>query len=207
MCHTNPVLHAKLVRHSKLVRPGGGISDAIRAIEVELDLAEPNILWLRYSIIGDMRRLRIPRLSSPTRRNGLWQHTCFEVFVKGSGAAYFELNISPSRQWAAFCFDAYRQGMAQLQLSPAPRIHVESSLGGFALVAVVDLKGLPKLDAAGGRGSDLPRLSKIVTVACRTGHPPIRPAKRIFTIPMGLYSHSRIIALALTQISAGYQGD
>ena len=96
-----------------------------------------------------MRRLQIPQLIGPGRQDGLWKHTCFEVFVKGSGAAYFELNFSPSRQWAAFCFDAYRQGMAQLQLSPAPRIHVESSLGGFALEAVVDLKGLPKLDAGG----------------------------------------------------------
>ena len=138
----NTTRSTNLVCHANLVCPGDSISDAVGAVEVELDQSEPAILRLRYSITGDMRRVRIPALNSPSRQDGLWQHTCFEVFVKGPDEAYCEFNFSPSRQWAAFCFDAYREGMAQMQLSSAPLIHVESLPGGFVLEAVVDLKGL-----------------------------------------------------------------
>jgi hypothetical protein len=121
----------------------------VSAIEVAVDLVEPTTLRLRYNTIGETRGLRIRSPSSPTRQDGLWQHTCFEVFVKGSTEAYCEFNFSPSREWAAYCFDAYRSGMRPAQLSAAPRIQVESVQGDFELEAVVDLNGLGEFDPDG----------------------------------------------------------
>lgn len=45
------------------------------------------------------------------RADNLWKTTCFEAFVGLDGAAYLEFNFSPSGQWAAYRFDAPRQGM------------------------------------------------------------------------------------------------
>ena len=136
----------KPVRRVKLVPHADSLTDSVRAIDVALDWTEAAILRLRYSIIGDMRRLRIPQLSPPGRQDGLWKHTCFEAFVKGPAEAYYEFNFSLSRQWAAFRFDAYRQTMAQLNLSSPPVVDVEPLQGGFTLEAVVDLKGLDHAD-------------------------------------------------------------
>jgi hypothetical protein len=35
---------------------------------------------------------------------------------------YYELNFSPSAEWAAYAFDGYRQGMRPLALAAAPTI-------------------------------------------------------------------------------------
>jgi len=121
----------------------------VSAIEVAVDLVESNTLWLCFNTIGETRGLRIPPLSSPTRQDGLWQHTCFEVFVKGAAESYCEFNFSPSRQWAAWCFDGYRSGMQPAQLSVVPRIDVRSLEGGFELEAIIDLSELAVFNPGG----------------------------------------------------------
>ena len=135
-----PVGRVNLLRH------GDSLTGSACAIDVALDWSEPPVLRLRYNIVGDMSRLRVPQLSSPGHRDGLWKHTCFEAFVKGPAEAYYEFNFSPSRQWAAYRFDAYRQAMAQLKLSSPLAVDVESLPDSFALDAVVDLKGLDQVD-------------------------------------------------------------
>lgn len=48
--------------------------------------------------------------TSPERRSGLWQSTCFECFIGLSNAdTYIESNLSPSGHWQAFEFEAYRE--------------------------------------------------------------------------------------------------
>ena len=47
----------------------------------------------------------------PQRRDGLWQHTCFEAFIAAAGApAYWEFNLSPLGDWNVYRFDGYRAG-------------------------------------------------------------------------------------------------
>lgn len=133
-------------RKIELARHGDCVTDAVRAIEVELALPEAAKLQLRYRIIGDTGKLRIARPGRPGRRDGLWQHTCFEVFIKGSGESYCELNFSPSRQWAAYSFEAYRRGMARIQVSSPPPIDVECHQDCFLLEVTVDVENLPGIE-------------------------------------------------------------
>jgi hypothetical protein len=43
------------------------------------------------------------------RKNGLWQSTCFEVFISSPKAEdYYEINLSPWRGWNAYAFQSYR---------------------------------------------------------------------------------------------------
>ena len=117
---------------------------AVRSIEVELAWRGDN-LCLAYRVAGDARQLSLPQPVRPGRQDNLWQHTCFELFMAGgatAGGVYVELNFSPSTRWAAYRFDGYRQGMAELPLSSAPDIRVDVTPAGLVVHVVIDWRGL-----------------------------------------------------------------
>lgn len=88
------------------------------------------MLSLRYVLAGDLKRLRVPAPRRPARRDGLWRHTCFELFVAAPGQpAYQEFNFSPSGEWAAYRFAGYREGRASLDcVPPDVRTRCEATL-------------------------------------------------------------------------------
>jgi hypothetical protein len=100
-----------------------------------------------YRLSGDMVRLRIPSPHAPSRADGLWQHTCFEAFVALAGSdAYREFNFSPSGQWAAYAFAAYRRPVAAHAaptMAAAPRIEARLFAGHLDLTAIVPALALP----------------------------------------------------------------
>src|SRR5690242_11159801 len=100
---------------------------------------DPATLSVRYVLAGDLERLSIPPRAAPTRRDGLWRHTCFELFLGAPGEpAYQEFNFSPSGEWAAYRFARYREGGTALDCPP-PRIgsRMERSLEVQGEVACV----------------------------------------------------------------------
>ncbi len=103
-------------------------------------------LWLRFMVEGDTDAIEWPRKAPPTRTDGLWQHTCFEVFVR-TGDGYVEYNLSPSGAWSTYRFGGYREGMR-----PAEVVATVDGLDGgeryVALEAVIDLPS----DATGPTG-------------------------------------------------------
>lgn len=81
----------------------------------------PGGLGLRYLLLGDAGALRLG--SSRGRAHELWRQTCFEAFLAPEGKpGYLEFNFTPSGAWAAYDFDARRQGMRSLELPQAPEI-------------------------------------------------------------------------------------
>ncbi len=88
--------------------------------------------------------------SSPT--DGLWQHTCFEVFLGVPGEPqYREYNFSPSGQWACYAFRAWRERIEDFTPTPAPEITCSGQDGTLVLEAYVPPELLPTVPA----GSDL----------------------------------------------------
>jgi hypothetical protein len=86
--------------------------DAISALTVELTRPRSTGLRLHYRLEGDIPGIIVPGRVRPSRADELWQTTCFEAFVRsGPGADYYEFNLSPSGQWAAYSFSDYREGM------------------------------------------------------------------------------------------------
>ena len=68
-----------------------------------------------YAIHGDPDRVRIAAPRPRAFVDGLWRTTCFEAFVAaGEGGGYDEFNLSPSGEFAAYRFTAYRAGMTRL---------------------------------------------------------------------------------------------
>jgi len=127
----------------------------VRAIQVRVHRPTAARLDLIYGVQGDIARLLVPPTSEPRRTDGLWQHTCFEVFLAtGEGPAYYEFNFSPSTQWAAYRFDSYRKGMNPVVSLSWPRVYVDRDADRFTLSAALDLESLPDLT-----GTSLARLA------------------------------------------------
>lgn len=81
------------------------------------------ILELRYVIEGDIARLRLPPSAVPRIAEGLWRHTCCELFVACEGEpGYREYNFSPSGEWAAYAFSRYRETVPLLRQPQNPGI-------------------------------------------------------------------------------------
>ena len=125
----------------------------IAATRIDVDAARPRpgTLALHYVVTGRIGDLRLPPMAAAARADELWQHTCFEAFLRASPrAAYYEFNLAPSRQWAAYRFAAYRSEMTVADEVGAPRLEVRSSGESYELRATLELDGLPALpsDAA-----------------------------------------------------------
>jgi hypothetical protein len=83
---------------------------AVDEVTVEIDLQNRDTIALRYRIVGDVSRLRIPARGETLDPDRLWAHTCCELFVAPTvGEAYVEWNFSPTGQIARFQFSAYRE--------------------------------------------------------------------------------------------------
>ena len=96
-----------------LPHPACGASP-LHALSVSGSLSAAGLLRLDYLLHGDLQGLRLPPHSpSPQRRDELWRHTCLELFARrDEEQSYLEFNFSPSGDWAAYRFDAYRQGQS-----------------------------------------------------------------------------------------------
>jgi hypothetical protein len=99
-------------------------------------------LHLQYELTGELSALNIPAVQAPCAVDGLWQHTCFEVFIAVNGEeGYYEFNFSPSSTWAAYAFSAYRSRI-DWTINNAPIItctQTNEFLLIDVLIAVVDL--------------------------------------------------------------------
>lgn len=117
--------------------------DALARIEVEALRGAGGALSLRYIVSGDIKAVRLPALANAERADGLWRRTCFEAFARSpTGENYLEFNFSPSTQWAASCFNAYRQGMAPAELSNAPTIQAIADARRYELRVTLGPIGL-----------------------------------------------------------------
>jgi hypothetical protein len=109
------------------------------SLSVEWEIQPEGRLWLRYFVECDLYSLIVPAEADPDRRDGLWQSSCFELFLCEPGASsYLEFNFSPSGQWAAYQFTDYRTDMADFSLE-TPEIGGDCSDTHFALEATIAL--------------------------------------------------------------------
>jgi hypothetical protein len=70
----------------------------------------------------------VPAPAPPVFTDGLWRHTCFELFVAHPGAAsYVELNVAPSGAWALYGFARRRVRAGAPVAAPTPRIEIAGS--------------------------------------------------------------------------------
>jgi len=102
---------------------GGG---TVRGIDARVCKGQRGELVFQYRLRGDLSRVRVPAIQQvPARMDGLWKHTCFEAFIVDPAfPGYHEINFSPSREWAAYRFSGYREGMSPADVTAPPVIDV-----------------------------------------------------------------------------------
>jgi hypothetical protein len=120
-----------------LLRPHSDSPSPVTRIEVEMRREAPDLLILIYSISGDLGSVSFPSTQTSARTDELWKHTCFEAFL-GAGQGYYEFNLSPSSQWAAYCFDGHRAGMRDAAI-PDPQVEWREDEGQGSLSAILQL--------------------------------------------------------------------
>jgi hypothetical protein len=126
-----------------LVPHGDGATQAAVELVARAELAGATVLRFEYVLKGSLGSLVIPERRSAQRAEKLWEHTCFEAFISpGTSTRYYELNFSPSTQWAAYVFDDYRAGMRPLSLDAPPKITVVAAAGELRVTAAVELAAL-----------------------------------------------------------------
>ena len=89
--------------------------DAGKALALEIDgrgHLENNSLHVIFTLTGPIDIISFDTVqTSPRRTDNLWQRTCFEVFIQSENSSkYWEYNLSPASNWAAYGFERYRQG-------------------------------------------------------------------------------------------------
>nr|WP_202391166.1 DOMON-like domain-containing protein [Allopontixanthobacter sediminis] len=121
---------------------------SVSGVTVGILSHDRNWLGLRWTITG-AQEVMVPRFRKRGRADGLWQTTCFEMFVKPPGVPnYTEFNLSPSRQWAAYDFTDYRAGPMD---RPVPRdMSATYRRGGNTAIfdGYIPAAALPELPAA-----------------------------------------------------------
>jgi hypothetical protein len=124
-------------------------SEAIHRVGGALDVeAWPRLLRVRFSVQGDIGRLELPAAGFARRSDGLWQHTCFETFIRADDEdSYYEFNFSPCGGWAAYRFGSRRGGRSLPEL-PAPAVHCHVGRERCDLIAELPVAGLPELARA-----------------------------------------------------------
>jgi hypothetical protein len=117
---------------------------ALAGIDVSV-LRDKNELKVAYVLRGEIGRLRIPPPRPARVAEQLWRHTCCELFIAADAArGYREFNFSPSGEWAAYAFEAYRQGKLD-HACGAPQILMRRDDKRLELAARVPLHETRKL--------------------------------------------------------------
>jgi hypothetical protein len=102
-------------------------------------------LTLCYQFRGDLTQLQRGELQEPQRTDDLWKSTCIEAFLREPGTdGYLEFNFAPSRQWAAYSFTGYREGMRDLVIA-TPSIGVTANNDNLSFQVELDLREIAAL--------------------------------------------------------------
>jgi hypothetical protein len=135
------------MRHSLRSHPGYPCR-AVASIEVDVEQRQRGSLALAYVVTGTIGSVLLPDRVPNTRNDRLWEHTCFEIFIRpATDIPYYEFNFSPSTQWAAYHFGRYRGARRIVSEIDTIRIDVETSATRCVLrteLALDPLTDLPR---------------------------------------------------------------
>ncbi|HAZ13296.1 MAG: hypothetical protein A2X86_15260 [Bdellovibrionales bacterium GWA2_49_15] len=96
-----------------------------------------------YLITGELKNVLIREKPDrpPARQNGLWESTCFELFLKHPRTPeYVEFNFAPNGDWNAYHFNDYRKDMQEFQGLENLEITFSQTKDAYQLKASIILK-------------------------------------------------------------------
>jgi hypothetical protein len=104
-----------------------------------------NFLTLHYMLAGNIEAVLLPPALLPaSRKDELWNATCFEFFLAiKDQPGYWEFNMSPSGDWNVYRMDAYRRigFQEETAISQLP-FEIRKESDGYSLEVSVDLSAM-----------------------------------------------------------------
>ncbi|MBM5817424.1 MAG: DOMON-like domain-containing protein [Cyanobacteria bacterium K_Offshore_surface_m2_239] len=100
--------------HPFVLRPFGAQASRLGLALGGQVVRQGEALRVVYDLRGEVESVLLPAPSpeGPTRRDGLWEHTCFELFLAAEGMEpYWEVNLAPSGDWNLYRLSGYREGL------------------------------------------------------------------------------------------------
>lgn len=171
-----PSVHAELVEapyfslQPHLETP----SISVRTVQARILALTPHWLTLRWRIEGTTALVVAP-FAGKGRADGLWQTTCFELFIRsGADPAYAEFNLSPSEQWAAYDFETYREGMRNRPAPIMPTCTLRRGSDMAIFDAAIPASALPPLPWSYGLTAVIEETGGIKS-CWAFAHPPAKP--------------------------------
>lgn len=113
----------------------------VKGLKVRWGRVRDGRVMLRFRLDG-CEEVAIPPLTTPARADGLWQTTCFELFLATGGSTYREFNFSPSGAWAAYRFDGYRSEQADYTPFAEPVVTMDKGRSVLAVTVFLDAREL-----------------------------------------------------------------
>lgn len=108
-----------------------------------------DLVTVEFSASGEVDALSLPSWSRALRADGLWNHSCFEIFIRpGATASYAEFNFAPTGGWAAYQFDATRVGMRNLAGIGDPIVETQNTQASYRLRAQFDVSRVVQFSQA-----------------------------------------------------------
>ena len=131
------------------IPPPSPISMGVGLIKLE------EAIEISFCLKGAVDSLKLPHpLENPERREGLFHHTCLEIFIRRGSDQYLEFNFSFTGEWCVFYFDGYRKkSMNPITLDSTlfELRHISHSASEASLKVTIPLK---KIDFIGtGEGT------------------------------------------------------
>jgi hypothetical protein len=121
---------------------------AVIGITVFTNRTSATRLDLRYQVQGTIADLQLPEIGMPIRADKLWEHSCFEVFIRVPNQNwYYEFNFSPSGAWAAYRFISHRKGMPIVSDITPPSIDISATPGHYSMNVGLNLDSFPELSS------------------------------------------------------------
>lgn len=112
-------------------------------------LFAPDGRWrIDWRVTGDAASIVLPAAQRGERRDGLWERSCFELFVMRADGSYCEWNFSPGGDWALYEFSAYRRPVSP---PPATLPPVVATRAGGAIECAVLADVAPVMGRGGLR--------------------------------------------------------
>lgn len=102
-------------------------------------------IFISYSLSGDIAAIDLED-GTPKRNRiiGLWQKTCFELFIKNNKDQYIEFNFSPVFEWNCFFFNKKGDALCEYEAIKEVKFDILRSLDVFKLIVEIDRKNFPE---------------------------------------------------------------
>jgi hypothetical protein len=113
------------------------------AIEVELH-HNAECLFISFRIRTGVTSVDLGNGTPHKERiKGLWEKTCFELFIKNQKGQYLEFNFSPLFEWNCFYFEAPGAALKEWEMMQKPETDILLSLDHFLHYTVIKKEYFP----------------------------------------------------------------